>query len=94
MTRTMLKKRTHLDMVINIFSSKIQIKAMKYIKELLTEKYSLVLSLIIIYHNSKMVVYKVVGSVIYSYVGNFICLGYQFILQENLSSYDNKLKRN
>ena len=56
----------------------------------IAEKYVLVISFIIFYHNIKTVLYKVMASVIYSFVGNLICLDYLVILQQNLSAYNNR----
>ena len=53
-----------------------------------------VISLIMFYHNRMTVVYKVIVSVIYSYVDTFICIDYMGILQHKLSTSDKKFKNN
>ena len=56
-----------------MFSSALQIKTMKSIKELFTKNVS-VLSLMMFYHNRYTVVCKVIESVIYSFIDSFIFL--------------------
>ena len=70
-----------------------QDKKLKAIKDLLQNKYLLVLSLVMLYHNRNTVVYKVIGCVIYSFIDNSICLDYLGILQYKLSAYDNKFEK-
>ena len=47
----------------------------------------------VFHNNMKTVLYKVIGSVIYSFIDNFICLDYMGILQHNLSAYNNKFEK-
>ena len=44
------------------------------------------------YYNGTEVVYKVIGSVIYSYIDHFLCLEYLGILQQKLSAFDKKFE--
>ena len=36
--------------------------------------------------------YKVIGSVIYTIINNYICIGYMIMMQDNLSNHDNNFK--
>ena len=75
------------------FHPKIQDKTMKAIKDMMQKKYLSVLSLMMFYHKEKIVVYKLIGSVINEFIDNFICLDYLGILQLFLFSYDNKFEK-
>ena len=44
------------------------------------------------YNNIKTAVYKVIGSVIYSSIDNFICLDYLGIVHKHFSAYNNKFE--
>ena len=55
------------------------------------EKYVLVLSLIMFYHKRMTVVYKVIGSIIYSCIYDFICIDYLVIIQHKLCAYDKQI---
>ena len=57
------------------------------------EKYVLVISLIMFYHNRTTVLYKVIVFVIFSFIDNFIFLDYLVILQHKLSAYNNKFEK-
>ena len=76
------KNWTHRDQIIKMFSSAFKIKTMKAIKEVLSKTVS-VISLMMFYRNRKIVVYKVIVSVIYSVIDNSICIDYLCILQNS-----------
>ena len=68
-------------------------KNMKDIKYLLQKRYLFVLSLIMFYHNRTSFVYKVKWYVIYSFINNLLCLDYLGILQQKLSTHNNKFEK-
>ena len=41
------------------------------------------------YDNSKIIMYKVIGSVIYTIIDNYICIDYLGLFQYNLSKHGN-----
>ena len=51
-----------------------------------------VLSLIIFYKNRKIMMYKVIGEVIHTIVGDYICLDYYVLIKENVSKKDNNFE--
>ena len=71
----------------------ISIQKMRATKDQFKIKYVLVLSLIIFDHNRTIVVYKVIGTVIYLFIDILCCLYYLGILQQKLSTYDNKFEK-
>ena len=53
------------------------------------EKYVLVISLVMFYYNRTIVLYKLIGSIIYSFIDDFLCLDYLDTAQQNFSAYEN-----
>ena len=93
-THPMLKNIRHKeDSFIKMLNPNFKTKQWK-LSEIYCKKYVLFISLIILYHSNKSVVFKVMGYVIYSFVNNFICLDYLGILQQKLSAYNNKFEKN
>ena len=58
----------------------------------LTETNVSVISLIMFYDNSKIMMYKLIGAVIYTIIDNYICFEYLGFLEDNLSKHDNKFE--
>ena len=75
-----------------MFQSTSHEKTFKSIKYLLMKKYALFLSLIIFYDNMTSVVYKVIVSIIYSIIDDFLCLYYLDKLQQKLSDFEKKFE--
>ena len=88
------KRRKHIDKTSyqDVFIH-ISIQKMRATKYQFKIKYVLVLSLIIFDHNRTIVVYKVIGTVIYLFINILCCLYYLGILQQKLSTYDNKFEK-
>ena len=53
------------------------------------EKYLLVISLVMFYYNRTIVLYKLIGSIIYSFIDDFLCLDYLDTAQQKISAYGN-----
>ena len=51
-----------------------------------------VLSLIVFYDINKILMYKVIGLVVYTIIDDYICLDYLGFLQERLSKHDNNFE--
>ena len=83
---------THREQVIKMFSFAFKDKTMKAIKDML-QKYLLSLLLMMFYHNRTTAVYKVIWSVIYSFIDDFMCLDYLVVLQNKLSAYNNRFEK-
>ena len=93
MTHPTTEKKGHTDKRLSrCFHPHFKTKQWK-LSEIYCKKYVLFISLIILYHSNKSVVFKVMGYVIYSFVNNFICLDYLGILQQKLSPDDNKFEK-
>ena len=86
------KHRTHRDQVIKIFESVFKPVTLKSIKNELTKINTSVVSLIIVYDNIKIMMYKVIGEVICTIIYNYSCLDCLGLLQENLSKQYNKFE--
>ena len=82
-THPFLKKhRTNRDQVIIIFQSSFKLVTLKCIKNELSKNNVLVISLMIFYENRTKVMYKVIGSVIYTIIHECICLDYLGLFQK------------
>ena len=88
----MKKYRTHREQVIKMFQSAFKLVTLKCIKDKLSKHNIYVLSLIKFYGNRNILVYKVIGAVIYTIIDEYICLDYLDLLQEKLSKHDNNFK--
>ena len=77
----MLKNIGHMDIKLKICCHTHFNKNNKSYQIYVAEKYALVISLIMFYHNRKTVVYKATGSVIYLFVDNYIFVDYLGIIQ-------------
>ena len=72
-----------------MFESEFKAVTVNSIKNELTKRNVSVISLMKFYDKSKIVIYKVIGSVIYTIVDNCICLDCLDFFQEKLSKHDN-----
>ena len=91
MTHPILKKHgTYGWKVIKKVESAFKAVTVKIIKNELTTSNVSVLSLIMFHDNRKIFMDKVIGAVIYTIIGDYICLDYMCLLQENSSKHDNK----
>ena len=86
------RHRIHRKQVIMMFQSSFQDKFETY-QVCVNEKYALFISLIRFYYYRIGVMYKVIGSFIYSSIDNFICIDYLCILHKQLSDYDKTFEK-
>ena len=76
-------KITHIQQVINMFESSLLPFTVKCIKNNLIKRNVSVISLMMFYDNRKIIVYKLIGSVIYTILENYICIDYLSLLRDN-----------
>ena len=77
------RHRIHRKQVIMMFQSSFQDKFETY-QVCVNEKYALFISLIRFYYYRIGVMYKVIGSFIYSFIDNLLCISYLGIVQKVL----------
>ena len=93
MTYPFLKKhRTRRDQVIKMFQSTFKLVTLNSIKNELSKKNVSVLSFMMFYDKRKQFTYKVIGSVIYTIIHEYIFVDYLGLLQEKLSKNDDNFK--
>ena len=78
----------HREQVIKVFKSAFQGKIEIY-QIFVAEKYVLIISLVMFYYNRKIVLYKLIGYIIYSFIDNFLCLDYLDTAKQKFSAYEN-----
>ena len=82
MTHPLLKKHsTHREQFIKMFQSEFNLVTLKWIKNELSKDNLSVISFMMLYYNGITLVYKIIGSVTYTIVDEYICLDSLVLLQ-------------
>ena len=83
MTLSLLKKHiTHRYQVIKMFQSELKLVIVQCIKNELSKRNISVISLIMFYENRKILMYKVIGAVIYTIIDDYIFIDYLFFFNK------------
>ena len=94
MTHPMHKKHgTHIEQVIKIFELVFKLTTVKCIKNELMKINVSVISLLIFYDNRGVIVYKVIGAVLYNIIDNYICIYFMGLLQDKMSKHNNRFEK-
>ena len=93
-THTSLKKhRTHREQVIKTFQSAFKLITLECIKNDISKNNVSVISLIVFHENRTILMYNVIGVVMYTIIDDYICLDYLGLLQAKLSKHDNNFQK-
>ena len=86
---TLEKYKIHREQVIKFFESEFHPVTVKFIKNMSMKMNVSVISLMMLYYLRKKIMLRVIGVVIYTIIGNYICIDFTGLSQYSLSRTEN-----